>query len=380
MNSSAHGQSSARSATPKPGIPASPQRLAFLDGLRALAALAVVIYHITGSISQSLIAIYSYVFDLGRFGVVLFFLCSGFIIPLSLQRANSLRQFWVRRFFRLYPLYWLSLLFWLIAVYVLQLGQFQGQSITNQPTQTILANITMIQGVLGFDNLVPLYWTLTLEMVFYGVISVLFITGLLQHTVRIAYTFIIAAMMLEGLLPLLLGIRFVSGLNYLGTMFVGTVLYRYTAGDIAYQTARNVVGAALGMEIILLSKAQSIAVLYQNLNLLTAYGTAYLVFLLTLKQRGWQPNRFGRYLGVTSYSLYLMHTIVLVLLPSTSIVLVDIVVALGCTLLLSAVTYRLIEQPAIALGRYLSQPTRIAGVANGCKGKPVALPPRIIAL
>ena len=52
----------------------------------------------------------SHIFRFGQFGVVLFFLCSGFIIPASLERHGSLQGFWISRFFRLYPIYWVATL------------------------------------------------------------------------------------------------------------------------------------------------------------------------------------------------------------------------------------------------------------------------------
>ncbi len=55
-------------------------------------------------------------FNAGQYGVFVFFLVSGYIIPASLERKGSVRGFWVSRAFRLYPLYLLgigiSLLAW----------------------------------------------------------------------------------------------------------------------------------------------------------------------------------------------------------------------------------------------------------------------------
>ncbi|MBX6766364.1 MAG: acyltransferase, partial [Actinomadura rubrobrunea] len=43
-------------------------------------------------------------FDPGHYGVLVFFLVSGYIVPASLERHGSVRAFWISRFFRLYPL------------------------------------------------------------------------------------------------------------------------------------------------------------------------------------------------------------------------------------------------------------------------------------
>jgi peptidoglycan/LPS O-acetylase OafA/YrhL len=40
---------------------------------------------------------------LGLYGVFVFFMVSGYIVPASLERRGSVRGFWVSRVFRLYP-------------------------------------------------------------------------------------------------------------------------------------------------------------------------------------------------------------------------------------------------------------------------------------
>ena len=75
-----------------------------LDGLRGIAILLVVIYHNFGFISQS---------NFGWLGVDLFFVLSGFLITDILLRTigkpGFLREFYMRRVLRIFPLYYLSL-------------------------------------------------------------------------------------------------------------------------------------------------------------------------------------------------------------------------------------------------------------------------------
>ena len=112
-------------------------RLAFLDMLRGIAALSVVLAHIITTVAPAANPIQ--VIDFGRFGVQVFFLCSGFIIPVSLQNSQSLKRFWLRRFFRLYPLYWINIACWLFAVYVLNAGRFGAATFASNPAGTIAA-------------------------------------------------------------------------------------------------------------------------------------------------------------------------------------------------------------------------------------------------
>ena len=59
--------------------------------------------------------------DPGNYGVFVFFLISGYIVPASLERKGSVRTFWVSRLFRLYPLYLLAVAF-AVAFYLTHVG------------------------------------------------------------------------------------------------------------------------------------------------------------------------------------------------------------------------------------------------------------------
>src|SRR5207237_10271908 len=93
--------------TPAPAKPVkAQQRLQFLDAVRGIAAFTVAVQHTVETVSPSYLKWSHEVFRPGEWGVILFFVSSGFIIPVSLERYRSVGRFWIGRFFRLYPLYW----------------------------------------------------------------------------------------------------------------------------------------------------------------------------------------------------------------------------------------------------------------------------------
>jgi peptidoglycan/LPS O-acetylase OafA/YrhL len=101
-------------------------RLAWLDLLRAIAALFVVFDHLSYYLLQHVRTdVYNW-FDAGNYGVFVFFVISGYIIPASLERKGSVRTFWVSRLFRLYPLYLLAVGI-AVMLYLMHFGSLRGE-------------------------------------------------------------------------------------------------------------------------------------------------------------------------------------------------------------------------------------------------------------
>src|SRR5215471_14772595 len=101
------------------------KRLDALDGLRGVAILLVMgfhyFYHLESSYYKS--HLYPYgetfsgipLFQYGYLGVELFFIISGFVIALTLEKSGSPLEFLLRRFVRIWP----ALLFSAIVTFVL---------------------------------------------------------------------------------------------------------------------------------------------------------------------------------------------------------------------------------------------------------------------
>ena len=142
-----------------------------LDGLRGIAALAVVFSHFGGTHNfhyrDDPPAFHDFVWS--GTGVQLFFMISGFVILMTARRASRPSDFVISRAARLYPPYWLSLAF---AVVILALVQVPGYSLS--PGQ-IIVNLTMVQRWLLVDDVVDVYWTLAVEMQFYALVLTLLV-------------------------------------------------------------------------------------------------------------------------------------------------------------------------------------------------------------
>jgi len=330
-------------------------RLAFLDATRGLAASIVVLAHIGPLVSDTFAWTYVHVVDFGQLGVVLFFLCSGFVIPASLEREGSLKAFWIKRFFRLYPLFWASLL---AALSYASLGVKENGDLT---TFDWLANMTMAAPAFGADLALPPYWTLVYELLFYGFASAMMLLRLSHMYVELSLITSAAAISLALLVPMPAADQLNGGIFWIGSMFTGAVLCRWYCGQ-----ARAVTAAACVLGTLAAGVLTSLTSLYGVTRdddpfhshlwpLISAWVGAYLLFLVFLATRQ-RPIRFLVSLGTISYSMYVLHELVLVVVPDVGPPLAPIALGFALTVALSTLTYRWIEAPSMARGsRYAAR-------------------------
>ncbi|WP_329564806.1 acyltransferase family protein [Kitasatospora sp. NBC_01266] len=163
-------------------------RLYVLDGLRLLAALAVVFWHYTGyqqhpkmwgGNSSAMVPELSSWAAYGWSGVELFFLISGFVICMSAW-GRTVGEFFVSRVVRLFPAYWVCLL--VTSAIVLTARPTWMWNIDKFHYSDVLTNMTMMQnGVGGAMDIDPVYWTLWIELRFYIMFAVLVALGGLTY-------------------------------------------------------------------------------------------------------------------------------------------------------------------------------------------------------
>jgi peptidoglycan/LPS O-acetylase OafA/YrhL len=214
-----------------PATGAKGHRLAWLDALRGFAALFVVFDHLSYDVLQHVRADVYQVFDPGLYGVFVFFMVSGYIVPASLERKGSVRGFWVSRVFRLYPLYLVALVV-AVVLWKLHLGLIAK---TNYDGKTaLLTHALMLSNILGKQNAIDVVWTLSYEMAFYLVVTALFVTGKHQRSSRWALVFAVAAVALGGLLPMTAISR-----TFLGTQLVAELADLLILAGVALAVTRH---------------------------------------------------------------------------------------------------------------------------------------------
>jgi peptidoglycan/LPS O-acetylase OafA/YrhL len=340
-------------------------RLEHIDCLRALAALFVMCHHIfgeairlsgtTGPISDAVTHIlYAYI-DLGRTGVLLFFIISGYCIAHSILRPSPspATAFVINRLARIYPAYWLSILA-AVAVYGLP------------SSPDLIANITLTQGFLGRPHMIGVYWTLTIELSFYALCVGLYLLGILSDLRRIQFiwlalvTYCVFAAVMRSATGLALPYAWPW---FLSLMVGGTILRRRDDSNLVDRRLMSF--SVLG----LLASALIIAVcIYHDpdtynkgwLRDFISNATAILLFVVgnyAIRIR----SSVLAYLGTISYSLYLFHPLIL---EVGSRILSETIAgqgALGAIFFIiflmmpifaiCSVSYHIVELSGIAMGR-----------------------------
>jgi exopolysaccharide production protein ExoZ len=353
---------------------AARERVDSLDALRGLMALAVVIYHVgawtrvfAGSLRDAVIV-------LGVYSVEGFFVISGFCFfhlygeasTTGLRSGAALRSFYLKRFFRLAPLYYLAF----------------GMSLALEPIYRavfswgrLLENLTLSFGLFHPNHsFVVGGWSIGLELVFYAALPVLLWIGR-----RTWALYLLGALLIAWSLPFAFGKvqaveeqqRFhvyVQLPNHAFAFVLGAIiadLRRRTSLRLAWPVLLAAVAAfgwaALSQQPAVVDHFE-VMVGWPRLRYLALCCAVVLLFAFVR----WPCSRWVaplRLLGERSYALYLMHPIAWLLIrdalptfpPAT-----QAAYGLLAALALAELAHRLLERPALHFGRRLA-----AGTQNG---------------
>lgn len=352
---------------------ASPPRLLHVDALRGIAALLVVCLHVTQffhaqraalpALSGQWLAVLAQDFDFGRIGVMLFFLISGYVIPdsIRLDRPAPLATFAIRRVLRIYPAYWVSI----------PLGAWAMWWLWERPFGwgALLANLSLLQDLLGVPAAIGVYWTLLIELGFYLLCIVLALRHSLHDTRRLAWlAAVFAALHTLGAFGAWLGVPLKLALVflplYLSYMLCGALLRQVDDGAAIAPAPRRVLQALIVFYLTLFPLAAIWAIGPFN-NYVVCGGIALALFLLGTRVMPLRA-RVLVWLGRISYSLYLFHAPLTMLVlwwvlqqPTGSAwrgghMLAYLALCGGLAIGVAAVVERWIERPGIALGRRLA--------------------------
>jgi len=356
------------------------KRLAFIDTLRGIAVMSVVLQHAleqivtSGGAGDQAWAFHDAIghyFNFGRFGVVLFFFVSGFVIPNSFPDSPApIRDFTISRIFRLYPAYWVSIAIVLVLSPALEAKSF--------PPSQVLANLTMFQMFLNIPNLRISYWTLAIELAFYLGCIGLFAAGLLNRRLT-AFAIVLAASLVGLALLPVTNNHTVWGLMEvvlnLTSMFFGKVIRDTVIAErLGWRHIAACAAVYVPFAIGVALKRFGVDYhdnFFHGFSIGAAYVSAAGLFMLFAafgERMAWRAMSF---VGLISFSVYLMGSYTMVLIfhffgagrsPVEWLLFVASVVA--ASILVSWLSYAVVEKPLISFGhRFRSQKRRAVAMA-----------------
>ena len=360
-----------------------------LDGLRGLMAVWVLVWH-----ASALSAYFTRLIPGGGVAVDVFMFLSGLLMTRNfavrepkepLASWNTIKHFWIRRLFRIAPLYYPALA---ISLYVsseyrpllLRLGAIFSapwDSSGTDPSQhaltagNILSHLSFTFGLFpqfASNNLLP-DWSLSLEMQFYLVLPFVLIISR-----RVGLTIITVASTIVMMTAITyIGLYLSPGplglwpqpamLAFKTNCFLAGILLG------SYQQRRDLTtltlffATAFFLQHVLFTFFAVMSFVMSNIEPETTLGRAGLLMKKIFS------NKTARFFGDISYSVYLLHMLILygmfwILTQQTSFYVTlpavqRFIILFGCTAVvivpLAYGTYRMIELPGIELGRRLSR-------------------------
>jgi peptidoglycan/LPS O-acetylase OafA/YrhL len=336
------------------------ERLYWLDALRGIAALSVVLGHyFWGMVNVPGHAF----FDPGLFGVAVFFLISGYIVPLSVRdEPDAAWWFALARFFRLYPLYWVSL-----AI---------GVAVYSPSVLQAAVNVTMVQRFLGVGDVINVYWTLQIELLFYAIVIGCILARSFNRT-HLVMSFALLFAVLSTLFAFArLHYQVKAPLSVpigLTCIFVGNLKSLVDTGHLSrhrfYACALIVTGLLTWS--FYLGYSQDWGHDERPERFVVSYALAVVVYV-TLSRLRARRNRLLEFLGAISYPMYLVHQPILEvttrLLPDYSPSALRFI-SLPLVLLVAYSLHRTVEKYFVRLGRQLAGHRPVAPAVAEVSGR-----------
>ncbi len=318
------------------------RRIKGIDCLRGISALIVVLFHYCFFYPNNFNPEFGlpFTFSQGHLGVHIFFVISGFVIYLTLDRSKTPHHFIVSRFSRLYPVYWVAALMTFAVINLTDTGLF------DRSLSELIINLSMLQTVFKVRHVDPVYWSLFYELVFYFWFALIFFMAKRKYLMSVLALWLgiqAAAYYLEtyhGWFPWLVTQYMI--LKYIHLFIGGIILHEY------YKT-----GHFQPLHIMMLLITVVLEFLLNDPFAGILYIAVIFIFILIAKDKFYLPAMpVFVFFGDISYPLYLTHQfsgyIIMDSLHKTGMNnYLVFAITLGTAILVSFLLHKYVELPSL---------------------------------
>lgn len=358
----------------------SKERFTYIDALRGIAIAGVIITHVASICNIK--GISQYFTNIGGMGVQLFFVISAFTIFYTLSRSdsdpNQFKNFYIRRLFRIIPVYWMGIILYTAVYGMASRGWREGPELWHYPYHIFLINIFH---PLTSSSVVPGGWSISCEVMFYLMVPLLY--KYIYTNKKIAYMMIFAVVALPVANYLLK--KYTANTLFAGyeSSVVNNFFYRWIPNQFAcfgfgmilfkiYQDGtytKYISQKSINLTLLFIVTAALLAVKKLN-NVIPPvhhiYAFLFMILALLLSVHPWKlyVNRFTVFLGKISYSSYLLHFLVIkqitIVIEKTAPSLmtntmmyfsVVTITSFIITIPLAYLSYKYIELTAVSIGK-----------------------------
>ena len=352
-------------------------KLNHIDFLRGIAVILVVITHV--SLTDVHISEFVRVKLLfGQTGVQLFFFLSAYTLCLSMyqrKETNQVKNFYLRRFFRIAPLYYVGIFIYFIVFKVPLLNQHGPlQYYPSFSKKNILLNVLFVHGfnIKAYNYVVPRGWSISTEMIFYVMFPFVFsLFSKIKKTTN--YLLLPIAALLIANMYMWLAYLIYHEEVFTGHFFFAFILNQlpvFTVGityfflDKAGLIKIHKIISAIAFVLLFAVSYKLMGYLQHNINLPIFLVSISFGFLFSFFKDCEFELPLLRRIGQLSYSIYICHFLFAYPLSYKISMLIGdkingyvvFVINLLITLFLSTLTAiiseKLIEKPGINLGKF----------------------------
>ena len=330
-----------------------------LDILRTFAVASVLVQHLVATLIAHAgfqnVAIAGFTSQIGRAGVIAFFVHTSLVLMYSLERLSQSAdqisfRFYLRRFFRIYPL----AIFCITLALLVHIPSTTWESPDAITLRVIVANLFLVQNLITKMSIIGPLWSLPYEVQMYIVLPALYYIAIRRHAVSY----------LCGLFALFCCLGFVIAEKSGGHLNMAAYIPCFLSGVLCY-ALRNRIRAFLPSAlwpffVLLLISAYCLT----NMTGRPSFwkGWIFCVFLgLAINAFHVSSNRpiniVAEKIALYSYGIYLLHIPVLYfvfMVLGIRNLFFGPLLFVALTVFAAIITYHSIESPFINIGRKLS--------------------------